>query len=184
MHVHYGYGLLLALLTLPSNTTPEVSLVKKKITVVPTSLEQKKTPVPLEQKKVSATKKITSKKITNTITKKDIGYSYLFAKRYPEKFTISVNNKELKTGESATITDTDTFEVTYSYEWWAPWQTYKGTGTKKYRIPASVDEVKITFTDWHKGRITVANAELLEEDRTFADSKKETGKHSRKRHGK
>lgn len=123
------------------------------------------------------------KKITNAITKKDIGYKYLFIVRYPEKFTVTVNNKELKTGESTTITDTDTFEVNYAYEWWSPWQIYKGSGTKKYRIPSPVDDVQITFIDWHNpGRIQVAKAELLEENRVFADQKKsDKGK---KRHGK
>lgn len=123
------------------------------------------------------------KKITNAISKKDVGYTYLFVKRYPDKFTVTVNNKELKSGDSTTI-DGDTFEVGYSYEWWAPWQTYKGSGTKKYRIPAHINEVQVTFTDWHNpARIKVAKAELIEENTTFADTKK-SDKKGKKRHGK
>lgn len=125
-----------------------------------------------------------TKKITNAITKKDIGYKYLFVNRYPEKFTITVNGKELKSGESTTISDTDTFETGYSYEWWAPWQIYKGSGTKKYRIPENVNEVQITFTNWHNpARIAVAKAQLIDENTVFADQKKQSSK-GKKPHGK
>ena len=95
-----------------------------------------------------------------------------------------MNGKELKSGESTTISGTDTFDVNYYYEWWAPWQTYKGSGDYKYRIPANAKEVDITFTDWHNpSRLKVSNAELLDEKRAILDTKK-NDKHSRKRHGK
>jgi hypothetical protein len=146
-------------------------------------------PVPEElvtQEPVSMSKQSTHT-ITNSITRKDIGYSYLFAKRYPDVFTIKVNGKELKFGESTDISS-DTFEGSYYYEWHAPWKVYSGSGSKQYRAKPGIHTLQIKFLDWHNpDRIQISNAELLKDtNKTEADtqSTKKESRRSRKRHGK
>jgi hypothetical protein len=129
----------------------------------------------------SVSPKQTNKTIKNTITKNDIGYTYLFVKRYPQKFIVKINDRELKSQESTVLKNADTFEVSYEYEWWAPWQIYKGGSIKKYKIPSTVNEVRISFIDWHNSsKISVANAQLLEEKKIVYDQKTEKNKRNAK----
>jgi len=85
--------------------------------------------------------------ITNKITKKMLGYSYLFITYEPTTFTLTINGVSVAQGDTALIDlKDDMLEITY----YAEFKDGKRKSSKKYRytVKPGNDPLTIIF-DWH-----------------------------------
>ena len=108
------------------------------------------------------------KKITNTITKNDIGYYKAFSWHYPKHFTLKVNGNKIAPGDSIELKE-NTITIQYDYEWWAPWGNQIGSKKVTYEIPVGVDEIPIKFGGWdEKERTAIPQAKKVSEETALA----------------
>ncbi len=108
------------------------------------------------QKIASMTRTI---KVTNKIEKKMTGYRKMGKTWYPDEWSLSVNGIEIASDAQTTITacTNGTCKLIFAYDFRPFGTSYKkGTEELEFAIPASADELEITFSWLEKPNIRVA----------------------------
>lgn len=114
-----------------------------------------------EPPKTTQTKTV---RITNGITKKDIGYYKMFSWHYPSEFVLKVDGKPIEPGKSLEFQNR-TITITYDYIWQAPWGKTVGAKQVTFEIPQDIDTVTINFANWdNEERISIAGAKKVSKE--------------------
>ena len=105
-----------------------------------------------------------TKKVTNSISPNDLGYYQLFSTHYPEEFTLTVNGKAIKNGESIEVKE-NKLTIKYEYSWKVPFGKRTGAKEVTFEIPKDKNEVEITFAGWKASeRILISQAKKLSDE--------------------
>lgn len=101
--------------------------------------------------------------ITNAIEPDMLDYEY-WGKRTPESFTVLINKKEIKHGESYEVKkEEENLTITYSYSFASG--IYKGSKEVTYKMNDNADKEKLTFSWNETWRVLVSNATPIKQEK-------------------
>ena len=135
------------------------SLTEAEIPAVPQTKEQAK--VSTESRTV---------KIKNNVVEKKLKYKYLFLTYIPTKFSITINDQELKQDEEMDVTIKDNkLSVRYDYEF----MDGKRTGAKvvHFEVDPEAQELDLSFSWKDKWRVIIDGAEATSFERIEKEEK-------------